>query len=125
MIRWLRLGLRLSLGAGRAGLLRTALMSSGAALGVLTVLACLSAVSAATAQQDRAQARTPQYAYPEEGVTAPTGLRMKEIDDAIGTRPLRRTAVTGVTAAGERASGSVPEEAPEQLRLLDALGRQP
>jgi ABC-type lipoprotein release transport system permease subunit len=103
MSRWIRLGVRLSLGSGRAGLLRTVLMSSGAAVGVLIVLSCLSTVSVATAQQERAQARTPQYA--EHGVPAGAPLRMIEIDDAIGDRPLRRTAVAGVVPDGPRPPG--------------------
>ena len=57
----MRLGLRLSVGSGRAGLLRTALMSAGAALGVLVVLACLATVSVAEAQHARAEARSPVH----------------------------------------------------------------
>jgi hypothetical protein len=48
-MRWVRLGLRLSVGSGRGGLLRAALMSAGAALGVFVVLASLATVSVAGA----------------------------------------------------------------------------
>ena len=60
-MRWVRLGLRLSVGSGRAGLLRAALMSAGAAIGVFVVLACLATVSVASAQKDRAEARAPVH----------------------------------------------------------------
>ncbi|TDC83068.1 FtsX-like permease family protein [Micromonospora sp. KC606] len=119
MSRWIRLGIRLSLGSGRAGALRTVLMSSGAALGVLIVLSCLSAVSVATAQQQRAQARTPQYA--EEGVPASAPLRIIEIDDAIGDRPLRRTAVAGVVPGGPRPPGVAALPQPGEAVVSPAL----
>ncbi|GIF78188.1 FtsX-like permease family protein [Asanoa siamensis] len=100
MTRWVRLGLRLSLGSGRAGLLRTGLMSTGAALGVFVVLACLATVSVASAQLARAEARTPVHTE-----RAASALHLLDIDDVIGSRPLRRTAVAGVTAGAPRPPG--------------------
>ena len=61
-MRLIRLGVRMSVGSGRGGMLRTALMSSGAALGVLIVLAALASVSVANAQDERARGRSPVYA---------------------------------------------------------------
>ena len=99
-MRWVRLGLRLSIGSGRAGLLRTALMSAGAAIGVFVVLACLATVSVASAQLARAEARSPSHA---EG--AASALHVFDVDDAIGSRPLRRTVVAGATPDAPRPPG--------------------
>ena len=117
-MRWVRLGLRLSVGSGRGGLLRAALMSAGAALGVLVVLASLATVSVASAQLRRAEARTPVH---EEAGT--TGLRMIEIDDAIGGRPLRRTVVAGVTAEAPRPPGLAAYPAPGTVVVSPALAQ--
>jgi hypothetical protein len=115
-MRWVRLGLRLSVGSGRGGLLRAALMSAGAALGVFVVLASLATVSVATAQLRRAEARTPVH---EKAGT--TGLQMIEIDDAIGGRPLRRTVVAGVTAGAPRPPGLAAYPAPGKVVVSPAL----
>jgi hypothetical protein len=115
-MRWVRLGLRLSVGSGRGGLVRAALMSAGAALGVFVVLASLATASVASAQLRRAEARTPVH---EEAGT--TGLRMIEIDDAIGGRPLRRTVVAGVTAAAPRPPGLAAYPAPGKVVVSPAL----
>ena len=115
-MRWVRLGLRLSVGSGRVGLLRAALMSAGAALGVFVVLASLATVSVASAQLRRAEARTPVH---EKAGT--NGLRMIEIDDAIGGRPLRRTVVAGVTARAPRPPGLAAYPAPGQVVVSPAL----
>jgi hypothetical protein len=115
-MRWILLGLRLSIGSGRAGLLRTALMSAGAALGVLIVLACLANVSVASAQKQRAEARTPIH---DESATA--GLRMLAIDDAIGGRPLRRTVVAGVTEGAPRPPGIAALPRPGEIVVSPAL----
>ena len=117
-MRWVRLGLRLSVGSGRGGLLRAALMSAGAALGVFVVLASLATVSVAGAQLRRAEARTPVH---EEAGT--TGLRVIEIDDAIGGRPLRRTVVAGVTAGAPRPPGLSAYPAPGKVVVSPALAQ--
>ncbi|GAB3157076.1 ABC transporter permease [Micromonospora sonneratiae] len=118
MRRWLWLGLRLSIGSGRGGLLRTALMSSGAALGVLLVLSSFAAVSAAGAQHDRAQARTPVR---DESGTNSSTLRVWEIQDAIGDRALRRTVVVGATATSPRPPGVAELPRPGEIVVSPAL----
>jgi len=101
----IRLGLRLSLGAGRAGLIRTVLMSSGAALGVFIMLACLASVSVAQAQQRRAEARSPVLVAEPAGDRSPAALRLVEINDVVGDRPLRRIAVGGGMPGSPRPPG--------------------
>jgi hypothetical protein len=124
--RWVWLGLRLSLGSGRWGLVRTALMGSGAALGCLVVLGCLGAVSVASAQLERAEARAPVY-LPDDGTgnfaAMPGDLRVIEIDDAIGSRPLRRIAVGGASADSPRPPGISALPAPGEAILSPALAR--
>ena len=157
----IRLGLRLSLGAGRAGLIRTVLMSSGAALGVLIMLACLASVSVAQAQQRRAEARSPVFIYnsaepggasaePGGGSTeldggsaesggdsgvsggdgaesgaaggrSAAGIRLLEINDVIGDRPLRRIAVGGSTPDSPRPPGLAAFPAPGEVVVSPAL----
>lgn len=125
MTRWVWLGLRLSVGSGRQGLLRTVLMSSGAALGSLIVLACLGTLSVAAAQHDRAEARNPVYLSLDENgeapAAAPGALRIVEIDDAIGTRPLRRVAVGGATPDGPRPPGIAALPGPGEAIVSPAL----
>ncbi|MEV0392025.1 FtsX-like permease family protein [Polymorphospora rubra] len=116
MSRWLWLGLRLSVGSGRAGVLRTVLMASGAAIGVFAVLAGLAGATVAASQQERTGARTPVRA--ENG---PGQLRMIEIDDGIGTRALRRTALTGATADSPRPPGVDAYPGPGEVVLSPAL----
>ncbi|MBF9130928.1 hypothetical protein I0C86_18470 [Plantactinospora sp. S1510] len=118
MRRWVWLGLRLSIGSGRGGLLRTALMSSGAALGVLLVLGALATVSVAGAQHERAQARTP--VWDETGASATT-LRVTDIGDGIGNRPLRRTVVAGVTADSPHPPGIAALPRPGEIIVSPAL----
>ncbi|MEN3611101.1 FtsX-like permease family protein [Plantactinospora sp. ZYX-F-223] len=118
MRRWIWLGLRLSIGSGRGGLLRTALMSSGAALGVLLVLASLATVSVAGAQHERAEARTPVR---EEKPASPSALRIYDIEDAVGGRVLRRTAVVGATATSPRPPGVAVLPAPGEMVVSPAL----
>ena len=124
MTRWVWLGLRLSLGSGRRGLVRTVLMGSGAALGCLVVLGCLGAMSVAAAQQDRAEARAPVY-LPDDGAgnltAAPGALRVVEVDDAIGSRPLRRIAVGGGSAGSPRPPGIGAFPRPGEAILSPAL----
>ncbi|MDG4788494.1 hypothetical protein O7626_21575 [Micromonospora sp. WMMD1102] len=124
--RWSWLGLRLSVGSGRGGLLRTALMSSGAALGVLLVLGSLATVSVAGAQHERAEARTPVR---EEKPATPSTLRIYDISDAVGGRVLRRTAVVGATATSPRPPGVAALPAPGEMvvspALRDLLGTDP
>ncbi|MEV7227343.1 FtsX-like permease family protein [Polymorphospora sp. NPDC051019] len=116
MSRWLWLGLRLSVGSGRAGMLRTVLMASGAAIGVFTVLAGLAGATVAVSQQERTGARTPVRV--ENG---PGQLRMIEIEDGIGTRVLRRTALTGATADSPRPPGVDAYPGPGEVVLSPAL----
>ncbi|MEO3923160.1 FtsX-like permease family protein [Micromonosporaceae bacterium B7E4] len=118
MRRWIWLGLRLSIGSGRGGLLRTALMSSGAALGVLLVLASLATVSVAGAQHERAEARTPVR---EEKPVSPSALRIYDIEDVVGGRVLRRTAVVGATATSPRPPGVAVLPAPGEMVVSPAL----
>ncbi|MDW5328166.1 FtsX-like permease family protein [Plantactinospora sp. KLBMP9567] len=118
MRRWIWLGLRLSIGSGRGGLLRTALMSSGAALGVLLVLASLATVSVAGEQHGRAEARTPVR---EEKPASPSALRIYDIEDAVGGRVLRRTAVVGATATSPRPPGVAVLPAPGEMVVSPAL----
>ncbi|AVT40522.1 FtsX-like permease family protein [Plantactinospora sp. BB1] len=118
MRRWIWLGLRLSVGSGRGGLLRTALMSSGAALGVLLVLASLATVSVAGAQHGRAEARTPVR---EENPASPSALRIYDIEDVVGGRVLRRTAVIGATATSPRPPGVAALPAPGEMVVSPAL----
>ncbi|MEQ4306006.1 FtsX-like permease family protein [Plantactinospora sp. B6F1] len=118
MRRWLWLGLRLSIGSGRGGLLRAALMSSGAALGVLLVLGSLASVSVAGAQHDRAEARTPVR---EENPASPSTLRIYDIEDAVDGRLLRRTAVIGATATSPRPPGVAALPAPGEIVVSPAL----
>ncbi|GAA3764817.1 FtsX-like permease family protein [Plantactinospora mayteni] len=126
MRRWIWLGLRLSIGSGRAGVLRTALMSSGAALGVLVVLGSLATFSAAGAQHERAEARSPVR---EEQPSTPSTLRIYDIEDALGGRVLRRTAVIGATATSPRPPGVAVLPAPGEVvvspALRDLLGTDP
>ncbi|MFY1671963.1 FtsX-like permease family protein [Plantactinospora sp. WMMB334] len=116
--RWIWLGLRLSIGSGRGGLLRTALMSSGAALGILLVLASLATVSVAGAQHERAEARTPVR---DASGSSPATLRIHAIEDAIGGRVLRRTAVVGATATSPRPPGVVALPRPGEIVVSPAL----
>jgi hypothetical protein len=95
-MRWLMLGLRLTRGAGRAGLIRAALMATGTAVGAVVLLAVLAAPGVVRAQQERAKARNPVPAW--ACVYQCFGLRLGERDDAIGTRQLRRVAVAIDTA---------------------------
>ncbi|MFY1693677.1 FtsX-like permease family protein [Plantactinospora sp. WMMB782] len=118
MRRWIWLGLRLSVGSGRGGLLRTALMSSGAALGVLLVLGSLATVSVAGAQHGRAEARTPVRT---ENPASPSTLRVHNIEDAIGGRVLRRTAVIGATPDSPRPPGVAALPAPGEMVVSPAL----
>jgi len=144
----IRLGLRLSLGAGRAGLIRTVLMSAGAALGVLIMLACLASVSVAQAQQRRAEARSPVFTYDTSaepggadaeaggvgaeaggdgaeaggvGGRSAAGLRLLEINDIIGDRPLRRIAVGGATPDSPRPPGLTAFPGPGEVVVSPAL----
>lgn len=110
------LGLRLALGAGRAGWLRTVLMSCGAAAGVFVLLACLAGLSVAQAQQRRAEARSPVLAHQEAG-----GLRLIEINDVVGERPLRRIAVGGATAGSPRPPGLRRFPVPGEVVVSPAL----
>ncbi|MEO3743192.1 FtsX-like permease family protein [Plantactinospora sp. B5E13] len=116
--RWIWLGLRLSVGSGRGGLLRTALMSSGAALGVLLVLASLATVSVAAAQHGRAEART---AVRDDTRTSPSPLRMHEIGDGIDGRILRRTAVIGADPTSPRPPGIAALPRPGEIVVSPAL----
>ncbi|GIG92906.1 FtsX-like permease family protein [Plantactinospora endophytica] len=118
MRRWIWLGLRLSIGSGRGGVLRTALMSSGAALGVLLVLASLAVVSVAGAQHERAEARTPVR---QEQPADPSALRVYDIEDVVGGRVLRRTAVTGGDATSPRPPGVAVLPAPGEMVVSPAL----
>ncbi|MFC6021013.1 FtsX-like permease family protein [Plantactinospora solaniradicis] len=118
MRRWIWLGLRLSIGSGRGGLLRTALMSSGAAIGVLLVLASFATVSVAGAQQERALARTPVW---DESGASPASLRVSDIEDAIGGRVLRRTVVSGVTATSPHPPGIAALPRPGEIVVSPAL----
>ena len=136
-MRLVLLGLRMSLGSGRSGLLRTALMSSGAALGALVVLACLAAVSVSGAQLDRARDRAPVFAADDSGYSSPVdggtryvdpdapagppAPRLIEIDDAIGHTPLRRIAVGGVTPGLEVPPGIARLPAPGEAVVSPAL----
>ncbi|GAB3983640.1 FtsX-like permease family protein [Plantactinospora veratri] len=118
MRRWIWLGLRLSIGSGRGGLLRTALMSSGATLGVLLVLGSLATVSVAGAQHERAEARTPVR---EEKPAGPSALRIYDIEDVVGGRVLRRTAVMGGDATSPRPPGVAVLPAPGEMVVSPAL----
>ncbi|MEE6256948.1 FtsX-like permease family protein [Plantactinospora sonchi] len=118
MRRWIWLGLRLSIGSGRGGLLRTALMSSGAALGVLLVLASLATVSVAGAQHDRAEARTPVQ---DDTGTSPSPLRIHNIEDGIGGRVLRRTVVIGADPSSPRPPGVAALPRPGEVVVSPAL----
>ncbi|MBE1492072.1 FtsX-like permease family protein [Plantactinospora soyae] len=118
MRRWIWLGLRLSLGSGRGGLLRTALMSSGAAIGVLLVLASFASVSVAGAQYDRARARTPVW---DSSGASPATLRISDIEDAIGGRVLRRTVVSGATADSPHPPGIAALPRPGEVIVSPAL----
>jgi hypothetical protein len=114
MTRWLRLGVRLSLGRGVG---RAVLMSTGAAVGTLVLLASLAAMTVIDRQGDTAAARSPIYANsaPPESETAPPERaprrgRVSELtfggdDDAIGERPVHRVAVAGANAASPKPPG--------------------
>jgi hypothetical protein len=133
-MRLVLLGLRMSVGSGRGGMLRTALMSSGAALGVLIVLAALASASVARAQDERARGRSPVYAtegdyssdtdggsrYTADPVVA-GATRLIEIDDAIGHTPLRRIAIGGATAGTEVPPGLARLPAPGEIVVSPAL----
>lgn len=99
-MRWLRLGLRLSLGSGRAGLGRMALMATGATIGSLVVLASLAAAAVYGAQSDRSLAREPRHAEPDGH-----GLVFARADDHIGDRALTRVAVARASADSPLAPG--------------------
>ncbi|GIJ70128.1 FtsX-like permease family protein [Virgisporangium ochraceum] len=134
-MRLVLLGLRMSVGSGRGGLLRAGLMSSGAALGVLLVLACLAAVSVTRAQDERARDRSPVYAADDSGYSTDTdggsrytdrpvtagATRLIEIDDAIGHLPLRRIAIGGATPATELPPGLARFPAPGEIVVSPAL----
>jgi hypothetical protein len=122
----IRLGLRLSLGSGRSGLLRTALMGLGAAIGVLIVLASLSVPTVAAAQQSRAEARNPLYVPQAGGPARRTdgpGLHMIQIEDAIGTRLLVRIGVRGATPDSPLPPGLASYPAVGELIASPALQR--
>ncbi len=132
-MRLVVLGLRMSVGSGRGGLLRTALMSSGAALGVLLVLASLATVSVANAQNERARDRSPVYAVDGEYSSDTDGgsrfdrpaevgaTRLIEIDDAIGHTPLRRIVIGGARADTEVPPGLGRLPAPGEIVVSPAL----
>ena len=134
-MRPVRLGLRLSIGSGRGGLVRTGLMSSGAAIGVLLVLACLAAVSVSAAQNGRAQGRSPVYAADASGYSSDTDggsrweeepvrtdrPRLVEIDDAIGHTPLRRVVIGGRMSTTELPPGVARFPAPGEIVVSPAL----
>lgn len=133
-MRLINLGLRMSVGSGRGGLVRTALMSSGAALGVLIVLACLATLSVADGQDERARGRSPLFSdegdyasatdggsrYTDKPVDAGT-TRLIEIDDAIGHTPLRRIAVGGVRPDTQVPPGLARLPAPGEAVVSPAL----
>lgn len=125
------LGLRLSLGAGRAGILRTALMASGAALGALVVLAALAGSAAYGKQYDKDSARTPASSSDSgEPVTWQPGQPVYGIRyDGIGGRPLTRVAVavggtggaTGTAPTGPLAPGLTAYPGPGEAVVSPAL----
>ncbi|MFC0529864.1 FtsX-like permease family protein [Phytohabitans kaempferiae] len=116
MTRWLWLGVVLSVGSGRTGLLRTVLMASGAAIGVFMVLAGLAGATVAASQRERALARTPAQVE-----NSAAELRMLEVEDGIGPRVLRRTAVAGATAGSPRPPGLDAYPDPGELVVSPAL----
>jgi hypothetical protein len=133
-MRLVLLGLRMSVGSGRGGLLRTALMSSGAALGVLLVLASLATASVADAQNARARDRSPVYAPGGEYSSDTDGgsryddrpvdtgaTRLIQIDDAIGHLPLRRVVIGGAGPGTEVPPGLDRLPAPGEILVSPAL----
>lgn len=121
-VRWVRLGVRLSVGSGRSGALRTMLMASGAALGTLVVLAALAGSSTYGKQYDRDSARTPV----ESAEQVQTRPRVTELTfgggyDSIDGRRLIRVAVGGATAASPLAPGLRAYPGPGEAVISPAL----
>jgi hypothetical protein len=122
--RWIWLGVRLSLGSGRAGWARTVLMASGAAVGTLVVLAALAGSSAYGKQHERDQARTPTFpdlAASSKSREPVTGLTFGGGYDAIGARQLIRVAVGGATPASPLAPGLRAYPGPGEAIVSPAL----
>ncbi|WP_091616171.1 hypothetical protein [Micromonospora mirobrigensis] len=94
-VPWLWLGARLTVRGGRQALIRTVLLGTGAAVGIVLVLGALAVPAVVDAQDLRIIGRTPVTASGSEQT-----LRAVTIDDAVAGRILRRVNVSGVTAGG-------------------------
>ena len=117
------LGLRLSLGSGRAGIARTVLMAAGAAIGTLVVLAALAGSAAYGKQYEKQTARSAVRAVdtvvPGQGRV--TGLTFGGGYDGIGGRQLIRVAVGGATPGSPRPPGLAAYPGPGEAVVSPAL----
>ncbi len=95
---WLWLGLRMTLGAGRAAIVRSLLLAAAAAVGCTLMLGALAVPGVVEAQELRQALRHPVVSDepPAPGVRS---LRGMEIYDAIGDRPLLRVVLAGTDPA--------------------------
>lgn len=98
-----RLGLRLARGADRAGSVRLALLSAGIAIAVFTVLCSLALPRALGAQTERAAARFPVSAAPEQ----PGTFLYRIADDQLAGR-----IASSVTLAATSSTAPVPPGVP-------------
>lgn len=122
MRRIVRLGLRLSLGSGRAGLARLALMAVGAAVAMFVVLTALALGGLADRQQERTARIAPVFAGPETAVAVGVPLG-GEIPDGWHRQELRRVVLAANGATGPVPPGIDRLPAPGEVFVSPALGR--
>ncbi|MEO3780209.1 FtsX-like permease family protein [Micromonospora sp. B11E3] len=115
---FVRLGLRLCRGGGAAGLVRLVLQAAAVSFGAFVLLATLAAPGVAERQDGRLGDREPVVA-----TSAGTAgcLKLRTVEDNIGSRPLRRVAVWNTTAQSPRPPGVLAWPAAGEIVVSPAL----
>ncbi|WP_410814888.1 FtsX-like permease family protein [Micromonospora sp. 067-2] len=115
---FVRLGLRLCRGGGTAGLVRLVLQAAAVAFGAFVLLATLAAPGVADRQDGRLGNREPVLTSSADSAAC---LKLRTVEDNIGSRPLRRIAVWNATAQSPRPPGVPAWPAAGEIVLSPAL----